>query len=151
MKENLSYSDWKQLKTAKASGVQKIFLKNLYKIITRNLNSSSLTVTFLARSMAISKSTLNRKLLQLIGFSANELIRQCRLRKAVLFLSKGINISEAAYKTGFKTPSYFTQCFKKFYKITPKKYSKKNLFIHHRIDSLQIKKLAQNLYFLKQN
>ena len=40
-----------------------------------------------------------------------------------MLLLKGNNVSETAYLTGFETPSYFTQCFKEFYKITPKKYS----------------------------
>jgi len=127
MNENLFYPNWKQLKAAHVSEVQKIFLKNLYKTIEINLDSSALSVGYLAKKMAISRSTLNRKLSYLTGFSANEIIRQCRLRKAVIFLSKGRSVRDTAYKTGFKIASYFTQCFKVFYKITPKEYSRKNL------------------------
>ena len=57
------------------------------------------------------------------GLSANETIRQYRLQKAALLLLSGKNVSEAAYACGFETLSYFTQCFKEFYKITPKKYA----------------------------
>ena len=79
--------------------------------------------------MAVSKSTLNRRLALLVGLSANEIIKQSRLQKAVIFLMSGKNVSETAYLTGFETPSYFTQCFKEFYKITPKEFSKNNSFV----------------------
>src|SRR5438876_470790 len=102
------------------------FLQSLFKIIEDNLDDSLLTVRFLAVNMAVSKSTLNRKLSTIIGLSANDLIRQYRLQKAAAFLLSGKNVSETAYLTGFETPSYFTQCFKEFYKITPKEYSKTN-------------------------
>src|SRR6266542_1750026 len=91
------------------------FLQHLYKIIEDNLDDSFLTVGSLAANMAVSKSTLNRKLSALTGLSANELIRQQRLKKAAIFLVPGKNVSETAYLTGFETPSYFTQCFKELY------------------------------------
>ena len=104
------------------------FLMNLYAIIENNLDASSLSVGFLARNLAMSKSTLNRKLLLLTGLSPNEIIKRYRLQKAAVLLLSGKNVSEAAYSCGFETPSYFTQCFKKFYKITPKKYAQAGLF-----------------------
>ncbi|HEY6976746.1 MAG TPA: AraC family transcriptional regulator [Chitinophagaceae bacterium] len=104
------------------------FLENLYKIIEDNFDTPFLTVGFLATNLAISKSTLNRKLSSIIGLSANELIRQYRLKRAAIFLRSGKNVSETAYLSGFETPSYFTQCFKEFYKVTPKEYSKCTLF-----------------------
>ena len=99
------------------------FLESLYAVIEKNIDASSLSVGFLARNLAISKSTLNRRLLTRTGLSANETIRRYRLQKAALLLLSGKNVSEAAYLCGFETPSYFTQCFKEFYKITPKKYA----------------------------
>ena len=103
------------------------FLANMYSIIEENIDDSSLSVGFLARNLAISKSTLNRKLLMRTGLSANETIRRYRLQKAALLLLSGKNVSEAAYLCGFETPSYFTQCFKGFYKTTPKKYAQSGL------------------------
>jgi len=105
------------------------FLQNLFKIIEDNLDDPVLTVGFLALNMAVSRSTLNRKLSAVIGLSPNELIRRYRLQKAATFLLSGKNVSETAYLTGFETPSYFTQCFKEFYKITPKEYSKNNSLV----------------------
>ena len=105
-----------------------VFLESLYSIIEKNLDAPSLSVGFLARNLGVSKSTLNRKLLLRTGLSANEIIRQYRLQKAALLLLSGKNVSEAAYLCGFETPSYFIQCFKDFYKVTPKKYAQAELF-----------------------
>ena len=134
MEENLSsYISLLQLilenQLFQLSGMENEFLLNAYGIIEDNLNNSMLSVGYLAANLAVSKSTLNRKLLALTGMSANEFIKQYRLQKAAILLSKGSNVSETAYLSGFETPSYFTQCFKEFYKITPKKYSKENLLI----------------------
>src|SRR6478752_120576 len=104
------------------------FLESLYSIIEKNLDAPSLSVGFLARNLGVSKSTLNRKLLLRTRLSANEIIRQYRVQKAALLLLSGKNVSEAAYLCGFETPSYFIQCFKDFYKVTPKKYAQAGLF-----------------------
>src|SRR4051812_10704552 len=79
------------------SGMENEFLLNAYKIIEDNLDNSMLSVGYLAANLAVSKSTLNRKLLALTGMSANEFIKQYRLQKAAILLSKGNNVSETAY------------------------------------------------------
>jgi AraC-like DNA-binding protein len=103
--------------------MHQVFLNNLFTIIEENIDAS-LNVEFLANSMAVSKSTLNRKLSMLTGASASELIKRHKLKRAIKLLSSGKNVSETAYLSGFETPSYFIQCFKEAYKITPKEYSK---------------------------
>ena len=100
------------------------FLKNLFNLIEDNIDDSVLNVGFLAKHMAVSKSTLNRRLSVLTGLSANEIIKHYMLQKASLLLISGKNVSETAYLTGFETPSYFIQCFKDFYKVTPKAFLK---------------------------
>jgi AraC-like DNA-binding protein len=106
------------------------FLRNLYLVIEDNIDDSLLNVSFLARRLAVSKSTLNRRLSMLVGLSANEIIKQHRLQKAAIFLMSGKNVSETAYLTGFETPSYFTQCFKEMFKVTPKAYAKLSYSYH---------------------
>jgi|SRR5690242_3861059 len=131
MKTNLFYYPYQQhLNYENVSAtilpLHKSFLESLFIIIEDNIDAPILTVGFLASQMAVSKSTLNRRLSLLVGLSANEIIKQYRLKKAVVFLMSGKNVSETAYLTGFETPSYFIQCFKEFYKITPKEFSKNN-------------------------
>jgi len=68
------------------SGIQNEFLLKVYKTIEDNINNSMLSVGYLATKLAVSKSTLNRKLSALTGISANELIKQYRLQRAAMLL-----------------------------------------------------------------
>lgn len=108
---------------AAVADTNETFMKTLCAFIHENIDCH-LSVEFVARKMALSKSTLNRRLAQYAGLSANEIIRQCRLQKAAELLLAGKNVSETAYLTGFETPSYFIQCFREFFKQTPKKYAR---------------------------
>jgi len=98
------------------------FIIRLYKILDENLDDSTLTVEKLSSKLAVSHRTLNRKLSSLIGLSANEVIKQYRLKKSIEFLKSGSNVSEAAYSVGFETHSHFTTSFKAFFGITPTSY-----------------------------
>ena len=106
----------------KLPGVTDPFLVQLYKEIDVKIDDAELGVDYLCKAMAMSRSTLNRKLKSLLGISTGELVRQYRLQKAGSLLSSGINIATAAYQLGFSSPSYFSQCFKEQYGITPSDY-----------------------------
>ena len=86
------------------------------------LDDPELGVDYLSTAMAMSRSTLNRKLKAILNTSANELIRQYRLQKAVSLLSSGIDITTVAYQVGFSSASYFSQRFKEQYGMTPTEY-----------------------------
>lgn len=98
------------------------FLQQVYGVIEENIDDSSLSVEKVAGKIAVSHRTLNRKLNVLIGLSANEVIRQYRLKKAGELLKSGYRISEVAYRVGFDTPSYFSASFKAFYGVAPSAY-----------------------------
>lgn len=103
--------------------VNALLLKRMCCFLNRNLNTR-IGVECLAKEMAMSKSTLNRKLKLIVGTSANDFIRQYRLQKAVELIASGYGIAQAAYKVGFESPSYFTQCFKEVYNLKPTDYQK---------------------------
>jgi signal transduction histidine kinase/AraC-like DNA-binding protein len=105
-----------------AETVQDKFLQSIYAMIEERLDDSSLSVENMAEKLNISRKTLYRKINGLTQLSPNELIRQYRLRKAAELLKNGHNASETAYMVGFETPSYFGQCFKDQYGVTPKDY-----------------------------
>ncbi|WP_158069910.1 hybrid sensor histidine kinase/response regulator transcription factor [Cnuella takakiae] len=98
------------------------FLSGLYTIIDHHLNDSTFTVEKLATHAAMSSRTLNRKLASLAGLSANEFIRQYRLKKSLSFLQTGSNVSQAAYSVGFETHAHFTTSFKAFFGLTPSEF-----------------------------
>lgn len=101
------------------------FLIKLYLQIENNLDNSEFTIDHLASGLAVSSRTLNRKLSALIGTSANDVIKNYRLKKAAELLSTGKNIAEIAYEVGFESPSYFGQCFKTVYSVTPSEFQQR--------------------------
>jgi DNA-binding response OmpR family regulator/two-component sensor histidine kinase len=98
------------------------FITTLYSIIDEHLDDTTLSVEKLATKAAVSSRTLNRKLSSIIGLSANDLIKQYRLKRSLEFLKAGNNISQTAYSVGFETHSHFTTSFKAFFGITPTEY-----------------------------
>ena len=101
------------------------FLVALYKEMDAKLDDAGLGVDYLCKVMAMSRSTLNRKLKSLLDISTNELIRQYRLQKGSQLICSGLDISSVAYQVGFSSPSYFSQCFKERFGITPSEYISK--------------------------
>lgn len=98
------------------------FLSQLNEYLEDNLKNPLVNVEVLASEMAMSQSTLNRKLKALLNLSAVEFIKQFRLQKAIDLLPSGKSISNIAYEVGFESPSYFSQCFKEQYEMSPTEY-----------------------------
>lgn len=96
------------------------FLKKVIQYIETNIENTELTVDLLAQNMNLSRSQVYRKIKALTDLTANEFIRQIRLKKALQLLSEGsLNISEIAYSVGFSSQSYFTRSFKEYYGKSP--------------------------------
>jgi DNA-binding response OmpR family regulator len=75
--------------------------------------------------MAMSQVQLYRKLKALLNLSANEFIRSLRLNYAARLIGKKAgNIAQVSYAVGFNNPSYFAECFKKQFGITPREFAK---------------------------
>jgi signal transduction histidine kinase/DNA-binding response OmpR family regulator/sugar lactone lactonase YvrE len=104
--------------------VEDIFLSKLYQFIESNLTDKSINVERMASAMAMSQSTLNRKLKSLLNLSAVELLKQYRLKKATELLATGDAIANVAYKSGFESASYFSQCFKESYNVSPSEFQR---------------------------
>ena len=102
--------------------VQDRFWQALCQAIEDQLDNARFDVDALAEAVALSRRTLYRKLSTLTGLTPNEVIRSYRLKRAVQFLVAGQSISETAYQVGFESPSYFGQCFKETYHVTPSEY-----------------------------
>ena len=103
--------------------VSDLFLTKLQTYLDNHLDNSKLNVETLSEAMAMSKSTLNRKLKALLNISVNDFLKKYRLQKSVLLLNEGHSVSEVAYRVGFESSSYFTQCFKEQFKQTPSEFS----------------------------
>ena len=109
-----------------ASAIDKEFMEKVIDIAQENLSSSSFDVVQLADILAMSKSSLYRKI-KAIGLSPVEFIRNIRLKQGMNMLkNKSVTVSEVAYACGFSNPKYFATCFKEEFGITPKEYQKES-------------------------
>ncbi len=98
-------------------------MQNIRQTIINHLDDSDFSVDSLAAEVGISRVHLNRKLKKLCGISPNAYIRSVRLKQAAWMLAnKQVNISEAAYRVGFSSHSYFSSNFHDFFGMTPKEF-----------------------------
>lgn len=105
------------------SSTDKTFIEKLNDVVSKNITNPKLDVTLLTQEMGISRSLLHLKLKKIMNCSTTEFIRITRLKIAVKLIATGkCNVSEAAYESGFSSPTYFTRCFKEFYGKTPTEY-----------------------------
>lgn len=109
------------------------FVHELKAIVELYLSDVELNVEKICTELKMSQSQLYRKTSALTGLSPNKFIRFIRLNKAkVMLKNPDINISEAAYNTGFNDPSYFGRVFKKEFGITPLQWKESNVTIGFR-------------------
>ncbi|WP_081748251.1 ATP-binding protein [Aquimarina megaterium] len=102
-----------------------IFLENLVSNINLRIDDADFKMEELAESLHMGYSSLYRKCQALTGNSLVDFVRLMRLKKAAVLITKyGYNISEASFMTGFNDPKYFSKCFKKYFKKTPKIFKK---------------------------
>ena len=98
-------------------------LESLFDQLEKNWQNPDFAVTDYCKAMAMSKSQLYRKTIELSGLSPNILLKEHRLEKAKeLMKKKRYNISQITFDSGFTSPSYFTKCFKKKYGLLPMSY-----------------------------
>ena len=101
------------------------FLRRFTEVVTEHINREKLDIPFMAAEMNMSVSTLYRKLKGLTGLSGNEFIRKIKLKHSLRLLTEqGLNVTEAAYASGFNDLGHFRRCFKEEYGVSPSKYAK---------------------------
>lgn len=112
-------------KSLVVNNIDQDFMDKLHSVVMDNIADQDLSIDTLTQLMCTSKSTLYRKVKANTGANINEYIRICKLKKAAEMLtSQKYRINEVAYLTGFSSPSYFTTCFQKQFKISPSNFVK---------------------------
>jgi len=103
------------------------FLNRLNKEINERMSDPSFTVQNLEEALFMSRSSLTRKIRGLLGTSPVEYLRSRRLAAAAGMLSGGKHrVNEVCYAVGFRSPSYFSRCFKETYGCLPAEYASKS-------------------------
>lgn len=99
------------------------FLNQVMQIVEDNLLNENLSRDFLADAMAMSSSTLYRKLKALTDLTTNAFIRSIRLKRAGQLLRESqYNVSEIAFQVGFNDMKYFRTCFKEHFGVNPSEF-----------------------------
>lgn len=95
--------------------------------ITRNLNKKIL-IEDICHAIRTNPSTLNFKFRREFNMSVGQFIINERIKKAKhLLISSTYSISEIATRCGFEDVYYFSNTFKKYTKLSPSSYRKKEL------------------------
>ncbi len=104
--------------------VKMVFLLRLKRCLDKHLANVNVNARLMATEMEMSKSTLNRKLKSILNQSISDFVKHYRLQRSIELLEAGYKVSEVSQRVGFKTPSYFAQCFKAYFQKTPSAFHK---------------------------
>ena len=103
------------------------FIMRLDALIAQNIGDSAFTNKQIEEALFISRSSLNRKVKELLGTTPNDYVQKKRLAAAAQMLQAGkVRINEVAYAVGFNSPSYFAKCFKREFGMLPAEYMNQN-------------------------
>lgn len=103
------------------------FLSDLTEVIENNIHENEITAKLISGELCMSHSVIYKKLKALTGLSLIEFIRDFKLNRAALLLSKyQLSVTDVCYKVGFSDRRYFSRLFKTKFGITPTDYMKKN-------------------------
>ena len=104
---------------------EQTFINKFRAYVEQNIQREELGVDEIARHLGFSRAQLYRKIKSVTNYSPLELIILTRLRYSRnLMLVNKKSISEAAYESGFSSPSHFTKTFRKYYGQSPSDFIK---------------------------
>ena len=95
-------------------------------VVEKHMDDSTFDVGDLAKEIGVSRPVLYRKLPAITDSTPNEFIRIIRLKRAAqIFEKSDYSIADVCHQIGFKTPKYFSKCFKEFFGVLPSEYAKR--------------------------
>jgi signal transduction histidine kinase/DNA-binding response OmpR family regulator len=101
------------------------FILKVRKVIDENIEDEDFGIIHLCKAIKLSRSQLHNKIKALTDLSTSIFIRKIRLEKGKSLLeSTDLNVSEIAYRVGFKNSTYFTQSFTEEFGFSPRKTRK---------------------------
>lgn len=81
--------------------------------------TQSITLDELARLCGITKCHLAREFKRYTGQTVLTYVNSLRCQLAGLCISEGLSVTEAAYKSGFESLSYFSRVYKRLMGVPP--------------------------------
>ncbi len=96
-------------------------LKSLLEVVEKRFHEPDLSVDDIADDLAMSKSSLSRKLKSITDKTPLEIVTEFRLHRAQEMLKSGSSVSDAAYAVGFNDPLYFSRKYRAVFGYPPSK------------------------------
>jgi AraC-like DNA-binding protein len=99
------------------------YLQRLRSVLEEHLSDETFGVGELARRMAQDRSSLYRKVRELLDETPTALLRRVRLERAAqLLAARAGSVSEVAYASGFNSVSHFSRVFREVHGVTPSRW-----------------------------
>jgi len=128
-RENLKLNYLNQLKIEPSNitttSRDKDFLEKAIRVVEECISDSEFDIKTFASNMAVSPSTMLRKMKAITGESSDKFIRTLRLKRAAQLLqSSQLLVTEICYEVGFSSQKHFSATFKKQFALSPSEYKK---------------------------
>jgi YesN/AraC family two-component response regulator len=112
-----------RIKEIEVRSYDEILMEKVIALINKNITDPNLNGEMLSDGVGMSRVHMHRKLKELTNQSARDFIRTVRLQEAgKLLKSKKLTVSQVYTAVGFTNLSHFSNSFKEFYGMSPKKY-----------------------------
>lgn len=105
------------------------FIECLNQKIGEKIDDADFSIDALAAMFNMSRSVFYRRLKSVVGQSPVEYLKEYRLQYATELLLQDVEktVATVAYESGFSSPQYFSNVFRKRYHMTPNEWRKGHL------------------------
>jgi YesN/AraC family two-component response regulator len=101
------------------------FINKAIEAVEASMSDPEFDIKTFASNMAVSPSTLLRKMKAITGESSDKFIRSLRLKRAAQLLQDSqLSVTEICYEVGFSSQKHFSATFKKQFEQSPSDYRK---------------------------
>lgn len=109
--------------TPRLSNDDNVFMQRLMSFVEERMSDSNIGVQDMADATAMSRSSLNRRMHQLLGVTPADFLREARMKRACeLLRTTERGMSEIAFACGFSDPKYFGKQFKATMGVSAREY-----------------------------
>jgi AraC-like DNA-binding protein len=108
------------------------YTRAVTRIILSKLDDEDLTIEKIAREMAVSVRTLQKRLEE-EDVVFTDLLKDIRQRLAQKYLRDNYTVEQITYLLGFSEPSVFRKAFKKWLGVTPREYRESTYMMTNKI------------------
>ncbi len=109
-----------ETETEEVIRIEDVFMQKVRKIVAENYSDEDFALPQLCQKIGMSRSQLFRKMQAVSDTSPSDFIRSYRLNQAKILLgTTSMNVSEVAWKVGFKDPGHFSKLFQEEFGFPP--------------------------------